>query len=113
MRSVPREAIFWLAGLAAVASIDPNAGGGINLCLLEQVGLPCPGDGLGRAIALLTRGRFAASWAAHPLAGPAVAGLLAHVVRLSCRARRSSQADSSVLSSASPTAHVQGPPTSP
>ncbi|MFO8098067.1 MAG: DUF2752 domain-containing protein [Salinibacter sp.] len=82
MRRVPREALFWSAALGAVAAIDPQSGGGINLCLIELLGLPCPGDGLGRAIAHLARGEVASSWAAHPLAGPAVLGITAHIVRL-------------------------------
>jgi len=81
-RSVPLEALFWLAALAIVAVPDPQTGLGINLCLIENLELPCPGDGLGRSIAHLARGQVAASWTAHPLGGPAVAALLAHVVRL-------------------------------
>ncbi|MFP4228311.1 MAG: DUF2752 domain-containing protein [Salinivenus sp.] len=81
-RNVPREALFWSVALGAVAAIDPQGGGGINLCLIENLGLPCPGDGLGRAIAHLARGEGAASWAAHPLAGPVVVGISAHIVRL-------------------------------
>ena len=85
LRRVPTEALFWIAALVGVASIDPQAEG-ITLCLLEHLGLPCPGEGLGRAIALLARGEFAASWAMHPLAGPVVGGIGAHVVRLCRRA---------------------------
>ena len=87
LRAVPLEAVFWTAALLAAASIDPQAPGGINLCLIERLGLPCPGDGLGTAIAHLARGHWAASWKAHPLAGPVVGVLLAHVVSL-CRAAR-------------------------
>ncbi len=83
LRRVPVEAVFWIAALVGVASLDPQAEG-ITLCLLEHLGLPCPGEGLGRAIALLARGQFAASWAMHPLAGPAVGMIGAHVIRL-CR----------------------------
>ncbi|MFB6274450.1 MAG: DUF2752 domain-containing protein [Salinibacter sp.] len=84
VRGVPLEAVFWAAALAAAASIDPQASGGVNLCLIEQLGLPCPGDGLGTSIAHLVRGQWAASWAAHPLAGPVVGVLVYHIVTL-CR----------------------------
>lgn len=84
MRAVPLEAVFWTAALVAAAGIDPQASGGFNLCLIEHLGLPCPGDGLGTGIAHLARGQWAASWNAHPLAGPVVGALAVHVVTL-CR----------------------------
>ena len=82
------EAVFWIAALVGTACMDPQSGLSINLCLIEQLGLPCPGDGLGTAIAYLARGQWAASWAAHPLGGPVVAVLLYHVGALGWRARR-------------------------
>lgn len=85
LRAVPFEAVFWTAALLAAASIDPQASGGINLCLIEHLGLPCPGDGLGTAIAHLARGHWGASWNAHPLAAPVVGVLVVHVVSR-CRA---------------------------
>ena len=90
VRSVPLEAVFWIAVLGAAASIDPQAPGGINLCLIERLGLPCPGDGLGTGIAHLVRGDWAASWSTHPLAGPVVGVLGARVVTL-CRSPRRSR----------------------
>ena len=87
LRAVPLEAAFWTAALVAAASIDPRAPGGFNLCLIEHLGLPCPGDGLGTGIAHLARGQWAASWNAHPLAGPVVGVLVVHIVTL-CRAAR-------------------------
>jgi hypothetical protein len=84
LRAVPLEAVFWSAALVAAASIDPQAPGGINLCLIEHLGFPCPGDGLGTGVAHLARGQWVASWQAHPLAGPVVGILLYHIVAL-CR----------------------------
>jgi len=84
LRRVPLEAVFWTAVLVAAAGIDPQASGGFNLCLIEHLGLPCPGDGLGTGIAHLARGQWAASWNAHPLAGPVVGVLAVHIVTL-CR----------------------------
>lgn len=81
-RAVPLEAVFWTAGLVFVASIEPQASDGLNLCLFENLGLPCPGDGLGRSIAHLVRGEWAASWNAHPLAVPVVGVLVWRVVTL-------------------------------
>ena len=62
--------------------MDPTGEPFLNLCLVEQLGLPCPGDGLGTSIAHLARGQWAASWAAHPLGLPATLLLLVHVGRL-------------------------------
>ena len=84
LQDVPLEAVFWTAALIFAASIDPQDPGGLNLCLIEHLGLPCPGDGLGTGIAHLVRGHWAASWHAHPLAGPVVGGLAVHIVTL-CR----------------------------
>ena len=84
LRAVPLEAVFWTAALVAAASIDPQAPGGLNLCLIEHLGFPCPGDGLGTGIAHLVRGQWKASWTAHPLAGPIVGILMYHIVAL-CR----------------------------
>jgi len=88
-QAVPLGAVFWTAVLIAAASIDPQAPGGLNLCLIEHLGLPCPGDGLGTGIAHLARGHWAASWNAHPLAGPVVGVLVVHIVTL-CRVSRRS-----------------------
>lgn len=82
LRAVPFEAVFWTVGLIAIAGMEPDGSGGINLCLLENVGLLCPGDGLGRSIAHLARGQWAASWQDHPLALPVVGGLVYHIVSL-------------------------------
>jgi hypothetical protein len=79
LRAVPLEAVFWTAALVAAASIDPQVPGGLNLCLIEHLGLPCPGDGLGTGIAHLVRGQWSASWTAHPLAGFVVGVLLYHI----------------------------------
>lgn len=90
VRAIPIEAVFWTTALIAAASINPQATGGINLCLIEHLGLPCPGDGLGTAIAHMVRGHWSASWNAHPLGGPVVGVLGVHVVSL-CRTAVSSR----------------------
>lgn len=86
LQSIP-EAAFWTAGLVGVATMDPEAGVGFTLCLLEHLGVFCPGDGLGQATAYLVRGNFAASWSAHPLAVPVLLVLLYHIATL-CWTRR-------------------------
>lgn len=88
LQSIPFEAVFWAVGLGAVASINPEAKEVVNLCLFENLGLFCPGDGLGRGVAHLARGNLAASWVAHPLAGPVVAVLLYHIATLCHEERR-------------------------
>jgi len=93
-RALPIEALFWATALVAVAVPAPQTGLGMNLCLIEALGLPCLGDGLGRSIAHLARGQVAASWAAHPLGGPAVAILIGHIGRLLTSHPRSSTTSS-------------------
>lgn len=88
LRACPFEAYFWTLALAGVASLDPEGPPLLNLCVFENLGLWCPGDGLGQSIAHLARRQFAASWNAHPLAGPVVAVLVFHVGRLCSRTHR-------------------------
>src|SRR5690606_20705148 len=69
----PLELIDWLASLGAIILLDPYGGSHLSLCPLSQVGLEgCPGCGLGRAMSLLARGEFQASWQMHPLASLAL-----------------------------------------
>jgi hypothetical protein len=73
VRHVPREAWIWAVALGALACTDPTAPPLVRLCPLDALGATwCPGCGLGHAVAHLLRGHLAASWAAHPLAAPAV-----------------------------------------
>lgn len=106
LQLVPFEAAFWAVGLAGVVTMDPEAGVGVNLCLIENVGLFCPGEGLGRAIAYLARGNFAASWSAHPLAGPVVLVLLSHIVTLCQKEWRSVGQTAGARSSSHPSTSV-------
>jgi hypothetical protein len=83
LRRVPLEAVVWTAGLAAMACANPEAEGLIEACLSKALfGLPCPGCGLGHAVAYLFRGEVALSFQAHPLGPFAVVILTGRVVRL-------------------------------
>lgn len=82
LKTCPSEAFFWMAALVGVASINPEAPPLLNLCLVENLGLPCPGDGLGQSIAHLARAEIKASWGAHPLGAPVVGVLIYHIGRL-------------------------------
>jgi hypothetical protein len=54
------------AGLLLMALLDPFAGQA-SLCLIERAGFSyCPGEGLGRSMALAFRGEFSASFQLHP-----------------------------------------------
>ncbi|MDN3204465.1 DUF2752 domain-containing protein [Algoriphagus sediminis] len=78
LRQLPIELIFWVASIIAILLIDPDSSAHFSLCPLDNLGIEwCPGCGLGRSMNLLARGRFAESWAMHPI------GLLAYVVILS------------------------------
>lgn len=86
-RRLPFEALFWTAGLAAMAAMDPRGDHLFSLCPLNTIGVSvCPGCGLGHAVAYLARGEFVASVQAHPLGVPAILILTAHVHRLVRRA---------------------------
>jgi len=84
LRRLPWEAMVWIAGLVAMASLDPRSDTLETWCLFNRVlGLEtCPGCGLGHSIAFLARGEWAASFRAHPLGVPAVITILLHVGRL-------------------------------
>jgi hypothetical protein len=73
LRSVKLEAVIWMAGLAALAFIDPYSSEHLSICPLHNLGFDfCPGCGLGRAISFLFRGDITASFEAHPLGIPAL-----------------------------------------
>lgn len=87
LRRVPLEAYIWTAGLIALACTNPEADGLINGCLSRLLfDVPCPGCGLGHAVAYLFRGEVAASFHAHPLGPFAVVVLVGRVVRLTWEA---------------------------
>ncbi len=82
IRRFPVEAAIWVAGLGAMAALDPT-GSGQTWCVFSRLGIEfCPGCGLGHAVALLARGEWAASSASHPLAVPVVLGLTLRVGQL-------------------------------
>jgi hypothetical protein len=84
---LPFEALFWTAGLVAMAAMDPRGDHLFSLCPLDAIGVSiCPGCGLGHAVAYLARGELVASVQAHPLGVPAVLILAIHVHRLVRRA---------------------------
>jgi hypothetical protein len=66
------ELFFWIAALFFMARLNPDSPPGFSLCLLNHLGLPCPGCGLGRSIAYLFHGQIATSFLTHPLGLPAV-----------------------------------------
>ncbi len=82
-----REGAVWLSGLAFLAASGAAESGGRTLCVFRNLGIDwCPGCGLGRSIALLFAGRFAESFATHPLGGAAVLILIARIAHLLYRA---------------------------
>lgn len=72
------------AGLLLMAAIDPYGPREWGLCLLEWAGMSwCPGEGLGRSVALLVRGDLAASLQYHLMGIPAVsimAGRISYLI---------------------------------
>ena|SRR5688572_13048336 len=78
----PPEAVVWVAGLIALALIDPSVDHR-SICPLDALGFQyCPGCGLGRSIAFLFQADFEESWKAHPLGTAAVLILTFRVITL-------------------------------
>jgi hypothetical protein len=81
---IPLELLLWIAALAAIFSIQPYDTAAFSLCPLDMLGIEgCPGCGLGRAMNLLARGEFLASWSLHPLAGLAYVAIIHRIWTLS------------------------------
>lgn len=60
------EWILLASGLLLMATLNPATNSG-TLCLFHNIGIEfCPGCGLGRSVAYLFRGEFAASLQMHP-----------------------------------------------
>ncbi|WP_297337385.1 DUF2752 domain-containing protein [Algoriphagus sp.] len=80
---LPLELLFWIGSLIGVLLIDPESESHLSLCPLNQLGVDwCPGCGLGRAMSLLARGAFQASWEMHPLAFLAFLVILSRIWNL-------------------------------
>ncbi|NBB99362.1 MAG: DUF2752 domain-containing protein [Bacteroidetes bacterium] len=89
IRTLSPEAYLWATALAVLAATDPTAPPLLRLCPLDLMGATfCPGCGLGRAVAHVLQGAWAASWALHPLAGPTVVILGARIGQLVHEAAR-------------------------
>lgn len=79
LKAFPLELITWIAGILAVLSINPDTDT-LSLCPLDRLGLTwCPGCGLGRAMNLIARGKFLASWEMHPMAALAYGVILQRI----------------------------------
>ncbi|WP_157986387.1 DUF2752 domain-containing protein [Chitinophaga alhagiae] len=76
------ELAAWVAGLAYLAAIDPHAGLP-SFCVFRLAGFSgCPGCGLGTSVSLLLHGELRESLAHHWLGLPALALLVARIVKL-------------------------------
>jgi len=76
------ELFIWIVALILLAFLNPDSKL-VSLCPLKFLGFHyCPGCGLGRSIALLFRGRFAESFAMHPLGFFAISMIGYRIVQL-------------------------------
>ena len=86
IRRIGVEPILWSAGLLMICLLGPSSGPHLTICPFALAGIDfCPGCGLGRSIALLVRGEFAASFQAHWFGLPATAILLTRSLSLGIR----------------------------
>ncbi len=73
---VTAEWIFWSATVLLLAATDPTDPPLVELCIWKFVGYdPCPGCGLGHALAYLLKGNLLSAIDAHPLS-PFAAGVI-------------------------------------
>ena len=72
----PRMCACILAAGAAHVALAATPLGGWRCPILAATGCPCPGCGLGRAVVLLLRGEFVASFRLHAFAPVLLAALL-------------------------------------
>ncbi len=84
-RRLSAAAYALVLGAAAAVRLGwlalPGLSRALPLCLFKAVtGLPCPGCGMGHALILALNGRFAESFAAHPLGMPLLAVWTASLV---------------------------------
>jgi hypothetical protein len=78
-----------------LAFLDPARTPQISLCLLHNLGVPCPGCGLGRSITYFFQGQMAASFWTHPLGIPAVIIISQRIIHLSQNMLNSYRSDQS------------------
>lgn len=82
VKRFPFEALFWLAGLVILATLNPGISH-FSICPLKNVGLNfCPGCGLGTSISLFFRGQIWESVTTHPLGIFAVIVLSFRIINL-------------------------------
>jgi len=80
---LPLELMFWVLAIISLALMEAGHENHFTLCPLDNLGFTwCPGCGLGRAINLMLRGDFAASFSMHPLAGFALGVIFYRIVQL-------------------------------
>lgn len=76
------EWVVLASGVTAMALLNPWADAA-SFCLINRLGFSfCPGTGLGRSVALLFRGEFAASFEMNVMGIPAVAILSARIITI-------------------------------
>jgi hypothetical protein len=79
----PLEAVFWSAGLIALAFYYPMEDQHVSFCLFKYLGFNfCPGCGLGRSISYLLHGDILSSLQSHPLGFIALLILLHRIFQL-------------------------------
>jgi len=59
------ELSILFGGIILLALMDPDSKE-ISLCIFDNIGIFCPGEGLGRSISFIFRGMWAEAWSSHP-----------------------------------------------
>lgn len=76
------ELFAWLGGLILLFLLDPSVASENTLCLFKNLGIPCPGCGIGRSIAFALEGNWMSSLEMHPLGIIALVILLSRITQL-------------------------------
>ncbi|MBX3009381.1 MAG: DUF2752 domain-containing protein [Melioribacteraceae bacterium] len=82
IKNIDLELLFWVGGLIYLLLINPFEEQLFTLCPFHNLGIPCPGCGLGRSISFIYHGNFIDSFNAHPLGFFALTIILYRIVQL-------------------------------
>lgn len=76
------ELLIWGIALLLLGVFNPQVNSNFSLCPLKNIGINCPGCGLGRSISYALHGNFKQSLITHPIGIPAIIILVHRILSL-------------------------------